>query len=277
MALRFETALTEIELALRNTIASRYAVTLTKADNAALSALRSIDRTQYEQAIVGGTTLWRFDRYSTAAASSTVIVPDDAPAAGRWLKVGARSWTGYLQAVELYEGQPTVEQLLARYGARKPSVVIVWDTAENKSRSLVPGAFYDYKPEFQLWALCTNMRGEQQASIGSAISAEAALESSANRIIGDLKRLLAGNDLALDGVQWVELGRESRVFTSQEDRVIIYQLRVVVLANVHNYEAEPDDVPFPLDDPGGFQVQRQLVKQDGTLEDFGPVDQVPKP
>ena len=279
MALDTATALTQIEQALLSTIRGALLRPLVAANVAALQALASAARRHGEQAFTTATTQrWEFDRFSSLPASSTVLVPTDAPTAGRWRLLVSTSSAGYARAVELFEGQATAEAILERFGAVKPAIVIVYDGEANNPISTTPGALYDYRPSFLLWCLSSHLRGEHQTAVGSAITAEAAADPGVNRILGDLKALMAGNRLGpLTGVKYVEIGNGARVYTSQGDRLMVYQLKIEVRAVCHNVDTDL----VTLDDPGGFYVQRQLadIADDGTvtLTNYGPVDQIPQP
>ena len=279
MALDTATALTQIEVALRGVLRDALAKPLAVANQAAIKALASNARRHGEQFYATAEAVrWEFDRFSTATAPAAVLVPDDAPTAGRYLLRAGAGSTGYCRAVDLFEGQSTAEAILERFGGSKPAIVIVYDGAPNNPISTTPGALYDYRPVFLLWLLSSNLRGQHQTAIGSAVAAEATDDPGVNRMLGDCKALLAGSTLGvLAGVKYVEIGDERRVFTSLADRTMIYQLRVEVRATCHN----PDTDLVTPDDPGGFYVQRQLadIASDGTvtLTDYGPVDQIPQP
>lgn len=57
------------------------------ATTAALTALGAKQRADGMLALVGTVDLWAYAAASSASAGSTVLVPDDSPTTGRWLKV----------------------------------------------------------------------------------------------------------------------------------------------------------------------------------------------
>jgi hypothetical protein len=265
-ALAIDTCLTQIEQALQTTILVGLGKRITVATNAAIQGLdsESMKHGKLAYSTAGG-YVWRFNRYSTAAAASTVLVPTDAPTAGRWERTTSTSATGYLTAVELYEGEAGAQDILTRFKQQKPCVVINWLGNEWTPRSLVPGALFAYRPRFALWAVSGNLRGEGQAITGSQVTSEATRDPGANRIIGDLRELLAGSDLDQDGVQYVYLGRESRVVSSNapnmHDRLMVYSIEIEVRASVHH----PDTDLVTLDTSGGFRAQYNLMNTDLDL------------
>lgn len=248
--LDIRTALTQIEIALLQTIANALQSRLTLATNAALKALPSASRPTTEsggeRAYVTATgRVWQWSRYSTATASSSVLVPDDAPTAGRWLLTTSTNPTGYLKAIRLYDGEPSEEKVLVWLFGQVPSVIIEWEGEEYVAKSGgSPGALYWYEPRFSIWAISRNLRGEKQGAIGSAIASEAVADPGVNRIIGDLRRYLAGSDINQTGVAYCEILSSDRVLSSATaERGHVYKLGVKVRATLHNTVADDADNP----------------------------------
>ncbi len=204
-------------------------------------------------------------RWSTASAAAddgdAVVKPADAGTAGRWLKTGATSSTGYLKAVEFYDGSFDEAQVDLRLLGQRPCVVIHWNGSENIVSSVVPGALYRYRPNFSLWCLSSNLRPGFEGQIGPELSAEAAADPGAQAIVGDLKALLAGVGLTdslglttTPGIDYCEIGRERAITTSLQERRFVTELLLTVYATTHN--PETDRVQFAAIDM--FDVQHQL-------------------
>lgn len=252
-----QTALTSIEVALRDAILDGLGKTATVATLTALRALPSAGMGDGRRVFVTAAALrYRFSRYSTAADNgSTVIKPADNPTAGRWLATASTSASGYLKAVELYEGDRTPEALLIRLQGAKPGVVIVYDSDEFSTPSTVAGSVYKNTYNFTILCISSNLRSEHQTAIGSAIATEAAADPGVNAITGDLISLLAGHRLGLaDGVMWTEIVGRSREATVEADRLMVYGVRIRVYASVHIVESDDG-----LVDLGSLSVQRQLA------------------
>ena len=66
--------------------------------------------------------------------------------------------------------------------------MIVFDGETLAPKSGMAGTLYASEMDFNLWCVSSNFRGEYQATIGSAVSAEASAtaDPGANRIVGDL-------------------------------------------------------------------------------------------
>lgn len=259
MDLLTSTALTQVEQALQTTILVALGKCITQATITTLRAVPSAGIKHNKLGFVTATNArYRFDRFSTASDDGVnVLKPTDNPTAGRWLLTTSTAGSGYLKTVELCEGQATAEEILARYAGTKPCVVIVFQGADNNPLSQIPGALYDYRPQFVLWCVSSNLRSEHQTATGSQITSEASDDPGTNRIVGDLKALLAGNDLGVGpGVKWTELRREEKAYTSLADKVMVYQLGIEVRASLHN--PDTDLVAFT-----GFNVQRQIITLNG--------------
>lgn len=270
--------LTRIELGLQAVLLARLGFRKTVADPSSLAALTSTARGHNELVFVTSTgVVWLFDKFSRAAASSTVVVPADHPSAGRFRLTTWSGSSGYLRAVELYQGESSAEKILARFGSRRPALMIAYQGGDNTPLSAVAGALYDFRPNFHLWILSSNLRSDQEATIGSSVGTEAERDPGINCILEDCKKSLAGNDLSVDGVQWCELGHEERVLSSEgqtlADRTLLYRLAVQVRAAWINNDDDSDLVPAPLT----FAVQRQLVKPDGSIVNFSDPDTFPQP
>jgi hypothetical protein len=273
-ALLITTALTQVEQALRDAILLGYGRRLTPAaaDTTALKAMASNARSYNDlRYVTSKGYVYEWSPYSTATDDGdAVLKPTDNPTAGRWLKTASTATTGYLRAVELYEGESDAVAILSRLSGVKPAVVIVFDGADHVPKSQIAGALYDWRPGFNLWCVSSNLRPQHQTAVGSDLSAEAAADPGTNRLVGDLKKLLAGNSLGLTGVRWVEIGREERAYTNLGDRLMVYTLRVKVLGTIEN----PDD-PADLTSITSMEVQRGIVdlnEQASVTKSTDPLD-----
>lgn len=240
------TANTQVEQALQTTIALGIQKRLVVASVAVLKAIPSAGVSHQALAYTTATTqVWQFDRFSSAAASSAVLVPDDTPTTGRWLLTTSTSSSGYLGIVTLYDGESDEETVLEWLFGKVPNVVIVWDGDDYIPKSGgSPGALYRVPMRFSIWAISRNLRGQQQGITGSQIASEATQDPGVNRIVGDLRRYLAGSDLNQTGVDYCEIVSADRVLSSKtKNRGHVYRLSVVVYATIHNTVADDADNP----------------------------------
>lgn len=240
------TANTQVEVALQTTIALGIQKRITFATVALLKALPSVTVNHLALAYTTATAqVWQFNRFSQAAASSSVLVPDDAPTAGRWLLTASTSSSGYLNIVTLYDGEPDEDSVLQWLFGQVPNVIIVWEGDDYTPKSGgSPGALYRVPMRFSIWAISRNLRGQQQGITGSQIASEAAVDPGVNRILGDLRRYLAGSDLNQDGVNYVEIVSADRVLSSKtKNRGHVYRLSVVAYTTIHNTVADDADNP----------------------------------
>lgn len=262
------TANAQVELALQTAILLGMAKRLTVADTAALAAIASPTISHDALAFTSATSqVWRFHRYSTATASAGVIVPDGSPTTGRWLLTSSTSSSGYLRAVKLYDGDPAEEKILEWLFGQVPSVIIVWDGDDYEPKSGgSPGALYRVPMRFSLWAISRNLRAEQQGITGPQLATEAAADPGVYRILGDLRRTLAGSDLNQPGVNYCELESASRVLSSAvANRGHVYKLAIKVLATIHNTAADDADNPArDLDAINAMWKWAQAKGSDGT-------------
>lgn len=262
------TANTQVEQALQTAILLGMGRRLTVADATALAAIPSAGVKHDALAFVTASGYaWRFDRYSTAAASSTVIVPADGPAAGRWIRTASTSASGYLKAANLYDGEPDEGDILEWLFGQVPSVVVVWDGDDYEPKSGgSPGALYRVPMRFSIWAISRNLRGEQQGITGSQLAGEAAADPGVYRIVGDLRRYLAGSALNQAGVNYVEILSADRVISSRtKNRGHVYRLAVKVYCTIHNTVADDADNPaHALDRIDATYLWAQGVGADGA-------------
>lgn len=243
--LGMRTALSQIEVALQSTILLALGAKRTTATPATLrstwaSSVLAHNMLAY---VTSSALVFVFDRYSTTAHNgTTVVAPSDDPTAGRWLVTTSTASTGYLKQVKLYEGEPNEDSLMTWLFGAVPSVVIVWEEEDYQVKSTVPGALYRYVPNFSIWCVSRNLRPDKQGVLGAyasgpSITSEQTTDPGANRIVGDLRYVLAGSTLGQTGVDWCEIVGASRVMSSATaERGHVYRLRVRVYATLHNAE-----------------------------------------
>lgn len=279
-ALTLTNCLTNVELALQYHLLVQLGKCLTVADSTALMAIPSASLLDGARSFVTANgRRYLFARYSSAAASGTsVYVPTDAPARGRWLITSSTSATGYVKAVELYEGAVDPQEILTRFRGARPGVMIQYDGDEWTNPSVIAGSFYRNDYRFRLYCVASNLRPEHQSLTGAGITgvgiaAEQAVDPGVNQLTGDVARVLAGSTLDdTPGIRYVEIKDRRRETPpinekSLADRLVVYSLDVVVYASVENRES--DGLTLDL---SSFAVTRALANPDGTTTTLSPID-----
>lgn len=253
--LGIRTALSQIEVALQRAILLAFGTRTIHATAAALRTAFASSKLHHNQVayVTAIGYAFTFDRFSTSTDDGTTVLrPSDNPTAGRWLVSTSTTSTGYLKAVKLYEGEVSEENMLTWLFGQVPSAIVVWEGEQYETKSMIPGALYRYSPEFSIWACSRNLRGEKQGALGAYASgpltaSEQTTDPGVNRIIGDLRFALAGQDLDQDGVDWCEILGSDRVLSSSTmERGHVYRLRVKVYASLHN--TDRDDASNPAHD-----------------------------
>jgi hypothetical protein len=262
--LAFNTALTQIEQALHRVIRWKLlTVTATVADVPTLRAYAtqsSSGNALPEFTAVFVTSIgFRVEWVSSSTAAddgATVFQPTDVAAGirGRWLITSSTSTSGYLAAVNYWQGETKKSEFKQRILAVTPSVAILWESSDNDPRSTVPGAIYDYPCRFSLWCVDSNLRDHYEAMLGSAYSYDTA-HPGAMQIVGDIKKLLADENKrlvagtstsnALDfagGVKLITLGGEDVEDADLAERWIVLSLGIEVIGSVENPDASSDHV-----------------------------------
>lgn len=268
-------ALPTLARALRDTILLGLGVRATVATVALLRARVTTGETGYSVTddslvyVTGAGYTYRWSTTSTAADNgTTVIVPDDAEANGRWLRTDSTVSEGYLLRVEFYDGTFDEVKIEQRLLGQRPCVVIHWDGSSNEVSSIVPGALYKYRPRFKLWGLSQNMRPRYEAQHGPTVEEEADADPGAQTIIGDLKALLAGEDLDTEGVDYCEIGDERTVAISLADRQFACELGLTVYATTHN----PETDRVELDDPRAIDLTTEIASKGARTTENGEAD-----
>lgn len=277
--LDIQTASTQVELALRDTIAlalrHRYPSVASVAALRARATLGAsgttlFDETNVELLPVDGTPpiVYRWNATSLASDDGdAVVAPTDrtnAQLPGRWLKTSAALAGGFLDAVRLYEGEDTEELILDKVLGVIPSCLVVWRGEDHTLKSVQPGALYEFMLDFEVWVSSRSLRGGNEALIGSPIADEAALDPGILNAVGRVKKVVAGSDLGLGpGVDFVQLLGHQPKLQSLSERQFVHALRLRVKASLHIPDADGEDVPLDTPaSPSGLYMRRLLVEAD---------------
>lgn len=268
--LTLRNARTTIENAIVDSLNLAYGVRLpAAADITALRALASTGLTDRALRFVtsaGATYQWA--RFSTATDDGVnAVQPADVATGkpGRWAKTTSTVATGYLKNCELYNDDSndldTFEQRL--FGAM-PAMLLSFDNAEHEPKSTEAGALYWAKYHFTLFAVSVNARANQTTRQGSLIASEAAIDPGTAAMIGDAKATLAGFDLGLNDVGYVQIENEQPVVRDLARARFVESLDLTVYATLTN----PDTANVTtLADPYEFNMQMQLVDTDASTID----------
>ncbi len=256
-SLLLRTALSQIEQALHRVI--RWHLLKTTATVATPAALRArVTRGASGTSVLTFEALFvtslglrvEWSATSTATDNGTsVFKPDDVNTAqaGRWLITESTAASGYLLAVNFWDGETSTEQFQSRIFAARPSVAIVWEGATNEPRSTIPGAIYDYQARFSIWCIDENLRPRYEAFFGSEVSSDSA-HPGVIAILGDVKKHLADqNKRTVDpddstsgpfsfggGVKLIAIGDETMEDADLDGRVMVMSLAVEVFGSVEN-------------------------------------------
>lgn len=257
MALAFRTALSQIMAALARTLRLKLQTRLTVANITALRAVTTVGASNTKTfrpgdpvyvTSVGEVYEWS-PTTTTADNGSSVIRPTDVSASlpGRWLETTSTVSLGYLKAVNFWQGETKKTEFQARIYAARPSVAIVFESAENDPRSTVPGAVYDYTCRFSMWCIDENMRPDYEAFFGSGYTGETTAHPGAIAVMGDVKKALADENKRLEdkldldgGIKVIKLGQEDVEDADLAERVMVLSLGVEVIASVDNPDSDDE-------------------------------------
>ncbi len=213
---------------------------------------------------------YRFLLYSSLPHSApSVIRPTDRAQNGRWVRTQSkvtmgpnyfrpvhREKTGYARAVQRYEGDLDNKTMLERIYAQRPAFLVRWTDDEVITKSTVQGGLFEYNLSFILYALACNYRPEQEVLEGSDVSIET--DPGLDRMIGDLRYLLAGSDLGLGpGIKYCDIQGAAKIIDDDlSQRSFIAEIPLLVRASVHR--ADEDLVPLKE-----LSIQTQLGETRG--------------
>jgi phage gp37-like protein len=202
-----------------------------------------------------------------------VIKPVDVSGTGRWLRTTstvrfggmnlAQIQTGQLKVVVLHNGDFSEEVLKSRIFGQAPCVAIHFAGEEHVPLSQIPGALYDYRVKFEILSVSRNFRDGAEAAIGSPIADEAASDPGVMKIHGAVKKLLAGQDMGIDSLKYVEILSGRLELADQAERVFVMALDVEARGSLHN-----PDAPSELNPVAEIDVQRyeSQAGQGGKLD-----------
>ena len=191
------------------------------------------------------------------------IKPTDLAAGlpGRWALTASSVPSGYLKRCQLYNDESTDEAMVERIFALQPAILVSFESATHTPKSKVPGALYWYEAHFNILVIATDMRGAQAARQGSAIGTEAVSNPGTAAMLGDVKAQLAGYDLGLNDVAYIEIGDETPVAQYAAQRRFVEELKITVYATLTNAGA----APTALGDPYEFNLQEELAGNPSQL------------
>jgi len=232
--------------------------------------------------------LWRWSQASTAADNgTTVIAPTTAPYApagnGRWLRVSSPATfgpnrfaplqakqTGYARSIILYQGEgrgATPKEVAESLFGQSPAMLLQWLGDDARARSQYAGALYWNVLEFQVLCYSECLRGRPAGLLGSPLAGEAAKDPGLQRMVGDVRYLLAGVQTGVDGIESVEIGRSDVLSEDEEERIFIGAVQVLVRTSfaipdedleTHEHRGRPevDRLPAPEVRPPELRGQR---------------------
>lgn len=221
---------------------------------------------------------YRFARFETAADDGVnYIKPDDVLTSkpGRWVKTTSTVATGYLKRCELYnDDEGNLDTFEQRLFGGMPAVLVSFEGTEHHPKSTEKGALYWTISRFSVFAVETNARAVQTARQGSLRPSEALEHPGTAAILGDVKDLLAGFDLNLNDVAFIEIRNETPVVRDQARQRFVEVLEIEVYATL----THQDPSVYDLAEPYEFNMQLGLADpQDVNTVDFGPDNKVENP
>jgi hypothetical protein len=206
---------------------------------------------------------FRFNVYDTRDDDGeTVIRPADrtAPTPGRWLRPDMAAPYGrfsqlllhsvppafvdrepgaglprYARAVQLFEGDVDEETMIERIqGAPRPAFLIRWQNDAPEPISNRPGCVYAGPLRFVILCVTGNNRSGQEALYGSPLTAEQRESPGLNRMIGDLRYVLANATYGLyPYVERTELGGAEIVIEDLTQRFFVASVDISIFASYH--------------------------------------------
>jgi len=261
------TAWTVVERRLTEVLEMALAVKRRAADLAALEAAPSDQIPDGALCFVESDGVqYRFRAAATSGATSPpmnnalVVRPSDRAGAGRWLRQSStamlgphgsrpvsRTRTGYARVVQLYQGELSLQAALTRIYGQRPAILVTLSGDEVKTKSTVAGSLYEANYDFQVLVISNNYRPQQQALYGSDVAEEAeavGADPGINRMIGDVRYVLAGSDLGLGpGVKYADIqGRTTVVEEDLGERLFVASVPITVRASFHI--PDEDLIPF---------------------------------
>lgn len=282
--LDIRTALTTIERAMVDAISLAYQWRVSEV--ADLDALRALDAApawdgQLRYVLSEG-VVYRYRLYSgNDERLPYVVAPSNITGRGRWERQSSavtkgpnylapvhRVRYGYAKAVQLWEGQVGSDEALERIFGLCPAYLIRWVSDDIGSRTTAGpyGALYSYDLSFEIWCFSKNFRPQNQALLGSEITAESTATSDPglNRMMGDIRYLFGnGTNLGLGpGVAQCRINGAASILEEDLDSrqfVGVVPIKVQASFNI------PDEDLVPIEEVWTqFQDAGLPVNEDGT-------------
>lgn len=189
-----------------------------------------------------------------------VIQPQDRPGLGRWLRVTNPATKGpntnaplaavydpkeaYCKQVLLHMADDaSPQEALLRVFGQTPSILLEWIGDDPLYRSHVAGALYHDPLEFQVIVISECLRRGPWAQWGSPVANEATADPGMNAMIGQVRHLLAGAQLHIDGLESIEIGRASKFFEDLDQRIFAASVQLFVRTN---WAIPDEDLVDPL-------------------------------
>jgi len=271
VALYYPTALATVQDALLDIVALAYRQRLPAvADATELAAVTSIvagnaiaDRTIRFVTDPGACFIFR--KWSTLAASASVIVPNDrGTKPGRWIRTSSpiqnsdgvflsAQTTGYLKNAALWVGEMGGKDWDQRILANRPAFILKYQGEDKEWVSLPRGRTATKLYKFEIWAVSFIPRPDLEAVTGPKIAAEALLDPGVARIMGDLENLLDGltgaqldiyagrSDIGLFGLDYCLVGPVTPAVEDYSGREYIWSAPLDVRVTVHRQApTQPD-------------------------------------
>jgi len=222
--------------------------------------------------------MWAWFRYLIAPESDTIVKPndlaDDAP--GRWvtqiLPIGADCGTHrYIAHLDYLSAQVSNKTLVVRARNKTPAVFICF-AGDLPSELGQTKAQHRIETRYTIKIISANFHGGVQAKFQSPLEIERASDPGAQRIAGDLRRVLTmGYQLQQSqqmpanlkpwqgclGVETIKLGGLRQTGQWDAERMVLFEMDITVIGNVGT-----SNTPCEILDP--WQMWVQLQDQQGN-------------
>lgn len=203
-----------------------------------------------------------------------VVQPADRSGNGRWIRQSStetlgpayfrplhRVQTGYARAVQLFQGES--DEMLDRIFGVRPAFLVEWVSDDLEIKGGVQGGLYEANYSFVVHCLSQNLRYGPEILQPSPIDDEADQDPGINRMIGDLRYLLAGCRLDLaPAVKYVDIQGQAKIGVADlAQRVFVAEVPLTVRAS---FNIPDEDLSTPE-----VWVQTQMADTGGA-DSFDP-------